>query len=449
MNRFVFARATSNPHRERNPLPRPRKRGLLGLSLLLPAAVLLLSTGCQQAAPEHPKKPPQVVVTSPIRDEVADYQDFTGRLDGLKTVDIRARVSGFIMEAPFNEGDLVHEGDLLFQIDRRPYQAALDQAEANVKVAVADQNLQLRNSQRAHKMIQSNSIAREDYDTMLATEEKSRATVGAVEAARDLARLNLDYTRVIAPLSGRISRRFVDPGNLITADTTVLTSIVSDNQLYAYFDVDERTYLDLLASAKQGQGSWLAGLRFPVLMSLANEGNKFEHVGKVNFIDNRVNATTGTIRMRAVFDNADGFLKSGLFVRIRLPIGNPYHTLLVAAEALLSDQGRSYVYVVDDKNQVAYRRVNVGQELEGLRVIKDGLAEGERVIVSGMQRVRPGTEVEVKMQPRPKAPESPLVRLLTQTMQADKEKGRGGEGERRKQQDNEKGSGSVPAGSED
>ncbi|HLJ95580.1 MAG TPA: efflux RND transporter periplasmic adaptor subunit, partial [Gemmataceae bacterium] len=367
----------------------------------------------------------------------------------LKTVDIRARVSGFIMEAPFNEGDLVHEGDLLFQIDRRPYQAALDQAEANVKVAVADQNLQLRNSQRAHKMIQSNSIAREDYDTMLATEEKSRATVGAVEAARDLARLNLDYTRVIAPLSGRISRRFVDPGNLITADTTVLTSIVSDNQLYAYFDVDERTYLDLLASAKQGQGSWLAGLRFPVLMSLANEGNKFEHVGKVNFIDNRVNATTGTIRMRAVFDNADGFLKSGLFVRIRLPIGNPYHTLLVAAEALLSDQGRSYVYVVDDKNQVAYRRVNVGQELEGLRVIKDGLAEGERVIVSGMQRVRPGTEVEVKMQPRPKAPESPLVRLLTQTMQADKEKGRGGEGERRKQQDNEKGSGSVPAGSED
>jgi multidrug efflux system membrane fusion protein len=383
-------------------------------------SILALVAGCQHAPPERAKKPVDVVVTTPVPDEVADYQDFTGRLDGLMTVDIRARVSGFINKALFKEGDMVKENDLLFEIDPRPYQAALNQAEANVNLAAADRNLQAKNSQRARKMRVSNSIAQEEYDTTVATEEKARATVGAMEAARDLAKLNLDYTRVIAPLSGRISRRFVDPGNLITADTTILTSIISDRQLYAYFDVDERTYLDLLDLAKSAQQSWLTGLQFPVLMSLANEGSKFERVGKVNFIDNRVNATSGTIRMRGVFDNPDGLLKSGLFVRIRLPIGKPYKTLVLAAEALQSDQGRPYVYVVNAKSEVEYRGVTVGHELGGLRVIKNGLAEGERVIVSGMQRVRPGTHVEAKTQPPPRPPESPLVRLLN-TRQGDKE----------------------------
>jgi multidrug efflux system membrane fusion protein len=421
-------------------LPGPGRHGrwLFQMGLLFALFITTLVAGCQHAPPDRPKKTVEVVVTTPVPDEVADYQDFTGRLDGLKTVDVRARVSGFIMEAPFTEGDMVHEGDLLFQIDRRPYQAALNQAEANVNLAVADRNLQMKNSQRARKMIQSNSIAREEYDTTAATEEKARATVGAMEAARDLAQLNLDYTRVTAPLSGRISRRFVDPGNLINADTTTLTTIVSDSQLYAYFDVDERTYLDLLGAAK-GQQAWLTGLQFPVLMSLANEGNKFEHVGKINFIDNRVNATSGTIRMRGVFENADGVLKSGLFVRIRLPIGKPYRTLVLAAEALQSDQGRPYVYVVNANNEVEYRGVTVGQELHGLRVIKNGLAEGERIIVRGMQRVRPGSPVEAKMQPPPRAPESPLVRLLNNGQ---------GHKETRRQRDKETGkSESAQAGS--
>jgi multidrug efflux system membrane fusion protein len=194
--------------------------------------------------------------------------------------------------------------------------------------------------------------------------------------------------------------------------------------------VDERTYLDLLESGKPASQSWLSTLQYPVLMCLANEGSKFDHVGKVNFIDNRVNATSGTIRMRGVFDNADGLLKSGLFVRIRLPIGKPYKTLVLAAEALQSDQGRPYVYVVNAKNEVEYRGVAVGQELHGLRVIKKGLAEGERVIVSGMQRVRPGTHVETKTQPPPRPPESPLVRLLN---------GRQGDTETRRHGDKETG----------
>jgi RND family efflux transporter MFP subunit len=374
---------------------------------------MVLVAGCNQAtSTARNQAPVEVVITTPISDDVMDYQDFTGRLDALKSVEIRARVSGFVMEAPFKEGDLVHEGDLLFQIDRRPYDAALNQAAANLKVAKADQNLQDKNARRARTLIDSHSIGREDFDTIVATAEKAAATVGMREAARDLAQLNVDFTKVIAPLSGRISRRFVDPGNLITADTTMLTTIVSDNPLYAYFDVDERTYLNLVESTKPGQSSWLSELRFPVLMQMANE-EQFSRTGAVNFIDNRVSATSGTIRMRAVFDNPAGVLKPGLFVRIRLPIGNPYPAVLIPDEALMSDQGRKNVYVVNNKNEVEYRSVEPGQSIQGLRVIKKNLALGERVIISGMQKVRQKMVVTVKMNDPPKPPESPFGRLLS------------------------------------
>ena len=224
-----------------------------------------------------------------------------------------------------------------------------------------------------------------------------------------------------APLSGRISRRNVDPGNLVNADNTVLTTIVSDSQLYAYFDVDERTYMDLVGSATAGQSAWLAGLKFPVLMRLVNE-DEFTRSGTVDFVDNRINGNTGTIRMRGVFDNSTRALRAGLFVRIRLPLGKPYDTLLIPDEALQSDQGRSYVYVVNKDNKVEYRPVHLGQALAGLRVIKpakkgkagkEGLSPGELVIVSGMQRVRPQMPVAYKKQAPPSPPDSPLVRALT------------------------------------
>ncbi|HEV3078455.1 MAG TPA: efflux RND transporter periplasmic adaptor subunit [Gemmataceae bacterium] len=383
-------------------------------SRILPMMVLGLGLfgGCNNASPQGTsKKVVAVTATTPVTGEVTDYQDFTGRLDALKTVDIRARVSGFIMTAPFKEGDMVHEGDLLFQIDRRTYQATLNQTEANLRQAIADRNLQERNTSRARRMIESRSIAQEDYDTTLATYEKSKATVGSMEAARDMARLYLDFTQVTAPLSGRISRRLVDPGNLIIADTTPLTTIVSDNPLYAYFDVDERTYLDLMDTASAGHASWLTELQFPVMMRLANE-EQFSRSGKVNFVDNRVNATTGTIRMRGVFDNPTGVLKSGLFVRIRLPIGKPYQAIMVPGAALARDQGRWYAYVVNGKHEVERRDVELGQEIQGLQVIKKGLSRTERVIISGMQRVKPGAPVEETMQPPPKAPASPLARLV-------------------------------------
>jgi RND family efflux transporter MFP subunit len=373
---------------------------------------LCLAEGCNHAQPgEQEKRAIEVITTQPVMSEVADYQDFTGRLDAIKTVDIRARVSGFVMTAPFKEGDLVHEGDLLFQIDERTYQATYNQTQANLKQSVADRNLQEQNTLRARRMADSRSLSQEDYDTTLATFEKSRATVGAMEAARDMAKLYLDFTKVTAPLTGHISRRLADPGNLILADNTILTTIVADSTLFAYFDVDERTYLELVATAPPGQNPLLAERQFPVVMRLVNE-DEFTHKGSIDFIDNRVNATTGTIRMRGVFGNTAGILKPGLFVRIRLPIGRPYQATLIASEALLSDQGRKYVYVVTDKNEVTYRTVTVGQESHGLSVIKKGLSMGERVIISGMQRVRQGSQVQVKMQEPPKPPPSLLVQML-------------------------------------
>jgi RND family efflux transporter MFP subunit len=389
----------------------PRRHVTLGLAPLA-GALALATLGCEHGVAHAPeKKAPEVVITSPVGYEVADYQDFTGRLDGLRTIEIRARVSGFILSAPFKEGDLVREGDLLFQIDPQPYQADLNLAQANVKLAEADQTLQKRISARARVLIGSKAIAQEDYDTAVATWEKSQATTQAMGATRDRARLYRDYTRVIAPFSGRISRRSVDPGNLVNADSTLLTTIVRDDQLYAYFDVDERTYLDLVSPSAPGASTSLAKLEFPVLLRLANEED-FSRSGVVNFVDNRVNASTGTIRMRAVIDNPANVLRSGLFVRIRLPIGEPYPTLLIPDEAVLSDQGRKYVYLVDDKDEVVYRTVTPGQEIQGLRAIKKGLAKGDHVIISGMQRVKAGVQVHADIQAPPKPPNSPLGKLL-------------------------------------
>jgi RND family efflux transporter MFP subunit len=390
---------------------RRRFTGLLGVSAALLTAILAAGCGNNQPAARG-NKSVEVVVTTPITDTVTDYQDFTGRLSAVKTVEIRARVTGYVQEAPFKEGDVVHEGDLLFQIDPRTYQADLNQAKANLNLAAADHNLQEKNSERARRLIGSSAMAREDYETTVAAADKAKATVESMEAMRDRAKLYVDYTHVTAPLTGRISRRFVDPGNLVNADNTVLTTIVTENPLYAYFDVDERTYLDLKESAAPGQSSWFSGLHFPVLMRLANE-EEFLHAGIVDFIDNQVSGTSGTIRMRGVFTNDKNSLKAGLFVRIRLPIGIPYKAFLIPDEALQSDQGRKCVYVVNDKNEVVYRTVKLGQAIHGLRVIKEGVAAGERVIVSGMQKVRPGAQVEVKMEPPPKKPDSPLGKLLT------------------------------------
>ncbi|HWY86034.1 MAG TPA: efflux RND transporter periplasmic adaptor subunit [Gemmataceae bacterium] len=393
-----------------------------GFNWLPMALITVLGTaGCDKALPAKESKNPKVKVTHPLTETVMDFQDFTGRLDAVKTVEIRARVSGYVTEVPFKEGDVVKEGDLLFQIDVRPYKADLNQAEANLKVAEAEQNLQVRNAERARVLLPANAISKEDYETVLAAMEKAAANVGAAKAAKERAELYLTYTRVTAPITGRISRRFVDPGNLINADTTVLTTVVTEDPMFAYFDVDERTYLDLLGSVAPGQHSWYEGLKLPVMMRLANE-KEFDKMGVVDFVDNRVIANTGTVRMRGVFGNPAGLLKAGLFVRIRLPIGSAYKAIVIPEEAILSDQERKYVWVVNEKNQVEYRSVKLGQSIQDWRVMrapakgkegKEGLSLGERVIIIGMQRVRAGTQVDAEMETLAAPPEMPLVGLWT------------------------------------
>ncbi len=438
-------------------LPPAPGRRLMVLAWALASCIAcgFFLTGCEKTEPAKAAKNPRVIVTKPVTQTVMDYQDFTGRLDAVKTVDIRARVSGYVFEAPFKEGDQVKEGELLFLIDPRTYQADLNQAEANLKLAIAERNLQQKNAERARRVYASRASAVEDYETAMALEEKAAASVGAAQAAKERARLFVDYTRVISPVTGRISRRFVDPGNLINADTTILTTVVTENPMFAYFDVDERTYLDLLESAeaeksmsaaagipgtqtpvagsraaggaKEGSSgaakkTWFENLHFPVMIRLANEEDFDPNkVGYVDFVDNRVVGTTGTVRMRGVFQNRGGLLKAGLFVRIRLPLRSAYPAILIPDEAVQSDQERKFVWVVGHNNEVEYRSVQLGQSIREWRVIlparkdkegQEGLTLEDRVIVSGMQRVSKGRHVDAELQPPHAPPDVPLVRLL-------------------------------------
>lgn len=452
MSVACFVACSSNSRQVAADGPDPA-RGVRRLGV--PAALLLalVAAGCEHSAPSAKDKKVEVIVTTPIADEVLDYQDFTGRMDAFRTIDIRARVTGYVDEAPFKEGDRVNKGDVLFQIDPRTYQAQYDQATADLatKKAMAVKVEALY--RRSLGLVSNKASSPEDIDNQRGDWEMARAAIGLAEAKLREAKLNLDFCRVTAPIGGRISRRNVDPGNLVRADDTLLTTIVADDTVYAYFDVDERTYLDLVGeSTLDSSNTRLKELKFPVLMRLANSED-FTHTGYVDFLDNRLNGNTGTIRMRGVFKNPRDTLKSGLFVRVRLPVGRPYPALLISDEALQSDQGRKYVYVVktvtdegdgaeETKDVVEYRPIVVGQSIQGLRVIKEakrdtagkvieGLEKGERVIISGMQRVRPNTPVRAQMQDPPKPPDNPLAKLLA------KETKRQGDKETRRQGDKE------------
>lgn len=406
------------------PHPSPRSAWLrVGGAIVLGMAVL--GAGCTRKPPPKEDKAVEVEVTTPITDDVLDFEDFTGRLDARETVEIRPRVSGYILEAAFKDGEMVKKGQLLFHIDPPLYEADFALAEANVNLAIAERNLQEAVADRARVNYGNRSISREEYDQAVASREKSKASVVAMTASQKKSRIHLGYTKVLSPIEGRISRRVVDPGNLVKVDETLLTTIVADKEVFAYFDVDERTYLDITGEKLAGTPSTqTADLKVPVLMRLANE-DKFAQRGMVDFVDNRLNGNTGTIRMRAIFANPRGVLKSGLFVRIRLPLGQPYKALLIPDEAIQSDQGKKYVYVIDADEKAQYRPIVPGQAIQGqpvtkdgvedqptLRVIKDGLKPGERVVINGMQRVQRQKPVQAAMMPAPKSPGFPLGKLL-------------------------------------
>jgi RND family efflux transporter MFP subunit len=308
-------------------------------------------------------------------------------------VNITARVSGYIVSIPFKEGDMVHKGDLLYQIDPRPYQDAYDQALGQLKQAQANQQLQDVTFERQQRLQKNNVIAKEDYDTALSNKSQAAAQVISTQAAVNAAKLNLEFTRVTSPIDGRVGRQLVNIGNLVQADSTQLTTVVSVDPIYAYFSMDELAALTYQRLVRDGKLPSTGDGKAPVYLQLQDEKG-FSHEGTINFSDNTFDSSTGTLLIRASFSNPDGFLTPGNFVRVRVASSARYEALLVADRAIGSDQDQSFVYVVDGKNIAQLRHITTGQLADGLRVVKSGLQPNDVVIVNGIIKVRPNNPVK-------------------------------------------------------
>lgn len=374
--------------------------------LILTAGVLAVTVGVVGCArtPQGTSAagPVPVSVSHPVEREVADAVEFTARTAAVDSVEVRARVSGHLQKVHFQEGDLVKAGAVLFEIDPRPYVALLNQAQA--KVAQSEAQLKFDESEYSRFRRAGSAASQSEVDKADAARNIDRANIAADKALVASRQLDLDYTRVTAPVDGRVSRYAVTVGNLIQSGDqgggTLLTTIVSVDPMYAYFDVDELTALKVRRLVREHKSDSPRDGGYPVALGLANEDG-FPHRGTVNFVENQVNPKTGTIRLRGVFLNADQVLLPGLFGRVRTPIGRPHKALLVTDRALDTDQGQKVLYVVNDKNEVLSRPVRVGALHDGLREITDGLKPGERVIVTGLQQVRPGAVVEPTLVPMP------------------------------------------------
>ncbi len=379
------------------------RRSLI-LSLLVATLCLVLG-GCKHEPPAIAATPPPVVMVSlPVEREVRDYYEYTGRTAAVESVEVRARVSGYLVKVNFQEGSVVKKGDLLFQIDPRPFQAVLDQAKGQVAQLEARLARAEADVARDERLLPKGAASQKDLDTAIADRGEARAGIQSARAAVDRAALDLEFTKVMAPINGRIGRHLIDEGNLVTQDSTLLTTIVSIDPMYAYFDADEGSVLYVRQLIREGKvHSAREGVAVPVLLGLANEP-AYPHQGTVNFVDNQVNPQTGTLRLRGVFPNEDKALEPGYFARVQLLIGQSHGALLVTERAFDTDQGQKILYVVNDKNEVRSRPIRVGALHDGLRVIEEGLQPGERVIVNGLLQVRPGITVEPKLVDMPVSP---------------------------------------------
>jgi membrane fusion protein, multidrug efflux system len=361
---------------------------------LVLAALALSLAGCNQPpSSTHAFPPANVTVSKPVQKEVVNWNEFTGRTAAVNLVNVTARVSGYIVNIPFKEGDIVHKGDLLYQIDPRPYQDAYDQALGQLKQAQANQQLQDVTFERQERLRQTNVIAKEDYDTALSNKNQAAAQVIATQGAVNAAALNLEFTRVTSPIDGRVGRQLVNIGNLVRADSTQLTTIVSVDPIYAYFSMDELSALTYQRLVRDGKLPSTRNGKAPVYLQLQDEAG-FPHEGTIDFSDNTFDTSTGTLLIRATFPNPDGFLTPGNFVRVRVASSPKYEALLVADRAIGSDQDQSFVYVVDTKNLAQVRRVSIGQLADGLRVVKSGLQPDDVVIINGILKVRPNSPVK-------------------------------------------------------
>jgi membrane fusion protein, multidrug efflux system len=369
---------------------------LAGQSILAFIAILIgifAVPGCNRAKPKEAEaKPPEVYFERPEEQMVTDEETFTGLTVAVNTIEIRARVSGYLEKAFFKDGDLVSEGAPLFEIDERPYRAEFDRTKATLAQARAHLERFKRQEERANKLFERNAISTEALDQARFDRAEADAEVAAAVASNETAELNLSFTKINSKISGRISRRMVDPGNLVQADVTPLTTLVSIDPIYAYFDVDERTLLRLRRIMEIEHTESALSSQVPVDVTFA-DAETAALTGRINFLDNQVDPSTGTLRARAVIDNPKGLLSPGLFVRLRVPIGSPQKALLVHEEALQSDQGQRFLWVLDEDDKALYRQVKIGKQNGDKRVILTGLTTADRVVVKGVQRVRRNKKV--------------------------------------------------------
>jgi len=379
--------------------------------------------------PSADNKPPVVRFALPKVQVVTDYEYFTGRTDAVDHVEVRARVTGYLEKINFKAGSEVKEGQLLFQIDARPYQAVLDKAKSQVLLNQASLKLALANFERGKEIAKTKgAVSQEDLDKLAADTDSAKASVQAAKANVESADLNLNFTRVTSPIDGIVGRNLLTTGNLVTQDSTLLTTIVSLDPMYAYFDVDERTMLRIQKLIREGKiKSVKTGTKAPVQFGLANEDDTYPHTGYLDFVNNEVDIATGTIQVRGIIPNPkvgtgeSRLLTPGLFVRVRFPVGQPHQSLLVPQAALGTDQGEKFLYVVNDQNVVEYRPVVPGpvqadgwQVMEPVKVVRtkegvirakngelgvDSLTPTDRVIVGGLQRVRSNMKVDPKPAP--------------------------------------------------
>jgi multidrug efflux system membrane fusion protein len=368
--------------------------------ILIFAVALLCAAGCKPKSGVAPPQPPTVSVVQPVAREVVEWDEYIGRLESPETVEVRARVSGYLDKVHFKEGKEVKKGDLLFTIDRRPYKADLDRAVADYERAQSQTELAKNDADRAQKLILTKAISTEDYDTKVKTYTSAQAAEKSAKATLDLATLNWEFTEIHASVAGRIGRALVTEGNLVSggvsgAGATLLTTLVSLDPLYLYGDADERAILKYRRLSKDGTRVSARDAEIPAEMALADETG-FPHKGYMDFVDNRVDPNTGTIRARGVFSNVDHSLSPGFFARIRIPGSGKYPALLIPDRALGSDQAQKFVYVVNAEKKVEFRAVTIGPMIDGLRVVKEGLKPGEQIIVEGLMRVRPGVVVDAK-----------------------------------------------------
>lgn len=357
----------------------------------------LVLAGCHTGQDNSKGNTPMPVkVSYPLQRRVTEYSDLTGRTAAIDSIEVRARVWGYVDRFNFAEGMLVKKGEVLYEIDPRTYKATLDQAKGKLASLQARAERLEADFVRYSRLIKSNTVAQEEYDRVVGDRAETKASIDAQKAAVEQAQLDLNFTKVVAPVTGRVGRALVTEGNLALAGPTggtLLTTLVSVDPIYAYFDVDERTVLRVRQMIREGKVKSARDVKWPVSLGLANESG-YPHEGVIDFVDNQVNPKVGTLRLRGVFPNKNETLSPGYFVRVRVPIGHPRDAIFVSDRAIDTDQGQKVVYVVDSDNKIAVRPVQLGGLYDGLRAVESGLATSDRVLVTGLQHVRTGMNVE-------------------------------------------------------